>query len=172
MRKLAFLLVVLILPSCTSLPEGIKPIDNFNMSKYLGTWYELARLDHSFERGLEQVTAEYVLREDGGIDVINRGFDPESGKWDEANGKAYFVGEPSIGHLKVSFFGPFYASYVIFEMDQQDYQYALVTGPDRDYFWLLSRQKSLPDPIMQQLIKTAKDSGFPTEQLIYLQHPH
>lgn len=91
-------------------------------------WYEIARLDHSFERGLEQVTAEYSLREGGGVQVKNRGFSNKKNKWSEAEGKAFFVGKASEGYLKVSFFGPFYGSYVVFELDKDNYQYAFVSG--------------------------------------------
>ncbi|MFA0071671.1 lipocalin family protein, partial [Vibrio breoganii] len=104
-----------------------------------GTWYEVARLDHSFERGLSNISAEYSLRDDGGVKVVNRGYSLEKGEWNEAEGKAYFVEESDQGYLKVSFFGPFYGAYVVFELDKEGYQYAFVSGPDTDYLWLLSR---------------------------------
>ncbi|MBN2235425.1 MAG: lipocalin family protein, partial [Opitutales bacterium] len=128
---------------CVRLPDGIEPISGFEQERYLGKWYEIARLDHSFERGLHQVTAEYSMRKDGGIRVINRGWSSDTREWKEAEGRAYAVKGPETGFLKVSFFGPFYGSYVIFEMDLQDYQYAFVSGPNRSYLWLLARQ---PDP--------------------------
>ena len=106
------------LAACTSVPEGIDPITGFETERYLGTWYEIARLDHSFERGLSNVTATYNRRDDGGIEVINRGFKDKSGEWDDATGKAYFAGNEDVGHLKVSFFGPFYGSYIIFELQK------------------------------------------------------
>jgi apolipoprotein D and lipocalin family protein len=149
-------------------PEGIEPVADFELNKYLGTWYEVARMDHSFERGLQQVTAQYTLREDGGIDVVNRGYNQEDGEWDQANGKAYFVGKSSLGHLKVSFCGPFYASYVIFELDKQNYQYALITGPDRSYMWILSRQKELPEVKLKELLEKARSHGFDTDSLIFV----
>lgn len=167
-RVLLIFTFVFTISSCTSVPEGIEPVSEFQLNRYLGTWYEVARMDHSFERGLEQVTAEYSLREDGGVNVVNRGYQQEKGQWDQAAGKAYFVGDSTLGHLKVSFFGPFYASYVIFELDQQDYQYALVTGPDRDYMWILSRQKELPDAKLKELLEKAKSHGFDTEDLIFV----
>lgn len=158
------------LSGCTSVPEGIEPVKDFQLQRYLGTWYEIARMDHSFERGLSRVTAEYSVKEDGGVNVVNRGYSAEKDEWEEANGKAYFVQDSSTGHLKVSFFGPFYASYVIFELDQQGYQYALVTGPDRSYMWILSRQKTLPDARLQELLGKAKSHGFDTESLIFVTH--
>lgn len=163
------LLFLLFLSACTSVPEGIAPVQNFEKSRYLGTWYEIARLDHSFERGLERITATYTVREDGGIDVLNRGFHVDDGVWNEANGKAYFVDSEEVGHLKVSFFGPFYASYVIMALDP-DYQWALVTGPNRDYFWILSRTPSLSDETLSMLLKKADKKGYPVQDLIYVQH--
>lgn len=167
-RVLIAFTAVFALSSCTSVPDGIEPVSEFELNRYLGTWYEVARMDHSFERGLQQVTAEYSLREDGGINVVNRGYNQEQGKWEEATGKAYFVGDTSTAHLKVSFFGPFYASYVIYELDKQDYQYALVTGPDRDYMWILSRQKKLSDAILNELLEKAKSHGFDIASLIFV----
>ena len=122
---LLFITSVLLLQACSQLPENIEPVTDFDVNRYLGTWYEIARLDHSFERGLQQVTAEYSLRDDGGIKVVNRGFDTQKQEWDEATGKAYFVGDKNIGQLKVSFFGPFYGGYNIIALDEA-YQYAMV----------------------------------------------
>ncbi|MDO6694910.1 lipocalin family protein [Aliiglaciecola sp. 3_MG-2023] len=169
--KLLFLLVVsFLVASCTSIPKGIEPVNNFDLNKYLGTWYEIARFDHSFEEGLERVTAEYTLLDDGGVRVTNRGFNPENNEWKEAEGKAYFVGEESTGHLKVSFFGPFYASYIIFFLDQTGYEYALVSGPNRDYLWILSREQELPKSTVEMLIQEASDAGFDTSKLIFVDH--
>ena len=96
------------------MPERVTPVESFELNRYLGKWYEIARLDHSFERGLERVTAEYSLRDDGGISVVNRGYSIEDDEWKVAEGKAYFVNDKNLGYLKVSFFGPFYGSYVVF----------------------------------------------------------
>lgn len=166
--RLAILSFAVLLSACTSLPEGIKPVRDFELQRYLGKWYEIARHDHSFERGLEQVTAQYTLLDDGGVKVINRGYNPEEQEWDEAIGKAYFVCEQNIGHLKVSFFGPFYASYVIFSLDNDNYGYAMITGPNRDYFWILARQPELEDDVLQSLLTKARDAGFDTEKLIFV----
>ncbi|ATX80906.1 apolipoprotein D and lipocalin family protein [Mariprofundus ferrinatatus] len=155
---------------CTRLPEGIQPVQGFELPRYLGKWYEIARLDHSFERGLEQVTAEYSLREDGGVRVINRGYLSDGEAWKQAEGKAYFVDGANKGHLKVSFFGPFYASYVVFDLDQEHYQHSFVTGPDRSYLWLLSRNPSVSPALMDRFIKRAKALGYDTDQLIMVKH--
>ncbi|WOX04008.1 lipocalin family protein [Microbulbifer pacificus] len=162
------LAVSLLVSACTGIPEGVQPIDNFEIDRYLGKWYEIARLDHSFERGLSRVTAEYTLRHDGGVKVVNRGFDAQKAKWKESVGRAYFVGAPNVGHLKVSFFGPFYGSYVIFELDKE-YRYAMVSGPDRSYLWLLSRTPTVDESVKQRFLERAGELGFATAELILVE---
>jgi apolipoprotein D and lipocalin family protein len=157
------------LSGCLAVPDGIEPIDNFELNRYLGDWYEIARLDHSFERGLEAVKAEYSLRHDGGIRVINSGRDSKSQVAQQAEGRAYFVEEPNRGHLKVSFFGPFFGSYVIFELDE-NYQYAFIAGNSRDYLWLLARTPEVSEELIDQFISRASQLGFDTSQLIFVTH--
>ena len=159
--------LAILLSGCTGMPEGVVPVKNFNAERYLGTWYEIARLDHSFERGLEQVTAEYERQEDGGIRVTNRGVDASSGEHKEAEGKAYFVNKPDEGHLKVSFFGPFYSSYVVYELDE-DYQYAFISGYNQNYLWLLSRTPKISPKLKDHFETKAKALGFASEQLIWV----
>lgn len=168
MLKTLLIALTLMLSACHYTPKDIKPVEGFQVDQYLGTWYEIARLDHSFERGLEKVTATYSLREDGGLKVINRGFDPAKQEWKEAVGKAYFVDSPNVGKLKVSFFGPFYGGYNIIELDKPYYNYVMICGPDKSYFWILSRTPQLPYPIKAQLIAKAKELGFATDRLIYV----
>lgn len=162
------ILVLAFLAGCTGKPDNVEPVSDFELERYLGTWYEIARLDHSFERGLSRVTANYSLRDDGGVRVINRGYSEEKGEWDEAEGKAYFVESPDIGYLKVSFFGPFYGSYIITELDHEQYQYSLVSGPDKSYLWILARQPQLDEAILSKLVNRADTLGFDTNQLIYV----
>ena len=163
-----FLPVLLVsgLAACVGVPEGVKPVQGFELEKYLGKWYEIARLDHSFERGLSNVTAQYSLRDDGGVRVVNRGFKTADGQWDEADGKAYFVGDPGVGMLKVSFFGPFYGAYNVIALDKQDYQWSLVVGPNKDYLWILSRTPQLEEDIYNELVALAASLGFDTSALI------
>lgn len=163
-------LMAALLPGCTGLPDGIEPVAGFDLQRYLGTWYEIARLDHSFERGLSNVTARYSLRTDGGVQVINRGYDAQRGNWREARGRAYLVGDPSVGRLKVSFFGPFYGGYNIIALDRRDYSYALVCGPNRRYLWILARTPQLNPTVLQALLHQARQLGFATDQLIYPRH--
>lgn len=162
--------LVLLLAGCTGLPDGVQPVQGFEVDRYLGKWYEIARLDHSFERGLSQVSASYSLREDGGIDVVNRGFNAASGEWKEALGKAYFVDSPDIGHLKVSFFGPFYGSYAVFGLDRTDYRYAFISGYDNDYLWLLAREPTVGPEVRAEFEASAAALGFETDALIYVEH--
>ena len=152
MQKLLFMLAAvasLMLMGCEiGVPKGITPVKNFDSQRYLGDWFEIARLEHSYEKGLNNITANYSLREDGGIRILNRGYDPEKKEWRTAEGKAYFVESPDIGYLKVSFFGPF--------------------GPDRKYLWFLSRTAHVDDAALKRFIKKADELGFDTTKLIYV----
>lgn len=155
------------LTACTGVPEKVTPVSDFELDRYLGKWYEIARLDHSFERGLSHISANYSLRDDGGVRVINQGFNTEDDEWQQAEGKAYFVESADQGYLKVSFFGPFYGSYIVFELDQENYQYAFISGPDTDYLWLLARTPEVSDELKQRFIAEAAKRGFATDQLIF-----
>jgi apolipoprotein D and lipocalin family protein len=154
---------------CVGIPENINPVEYFEATRYLGTWYEIARLDHSFERGLTKVTATYSLREDGGLQVVNQGWSAKDRKWKSATGKAFFVQDPGRGFLKVSFFGPFYGSYVVFELDREGYQYALVAGPNKSYLWLLSRTPTMNPDKQRDLIAEAASLGFDTTKLLIVE---
>lgn len=168
MKKLLSIFFPLLLTGCLGHPENIPPVNNFDKDKYLGKWYEIARLDHSFERGLSKVSAEYSMRDDGGIKVINKGYSKKKDKWSEAEGKAYFVGDKTVGHFKVSFFLFFYGSYVVFELDE-DYQYAWITSSGTDYLWFLSRTPTVGEELKQQFIAEVKDLGFNTDEIIWVE---
>jgi apolipoprotein D and lipocalin family protein len=155
---------------CAQIPKGVVAVEGFDVQRYLGTWYEIARLDHSFERGLINITATYRLNEDGSLRVVNRGFDYKLNRWKEAEGLGYFVSRSDIGRLRVSFFGPFYGGYNILEIDEHNYSYALVCGNSRSYLWILAREPELPERVMNSITQKAKDLGFDTDALIYVQH--
>jgi len=162
-----------LLSACMGQPDGVQVINHVDANQYLGTWYEIARLDHSFERGLEQVTATYSLRDDGGIQVVNRGINSTTQELEEAVGKAYFIDPQNAdktfnGRLKVSFFGPFYGAYNIIALDKNFYNYVMICGPDLSYLWILSRTPQLTYPIKQELISQAKALGFDTDKLIHV----
>ncbi|WP_105901801.1 lipocalin family protein [Vibrio gangliei] len=165
--KNLFIFIILFLTGCLGMPKSVTPIQPFDVNNYLGTWYEIARLDHSFERGLTHVTAEYSLKDDGGVKVINRGYSKQKQHWEQAEGKAYFVDETNKGYLKVSFFGPFYSSYVIFYLDPTG-QYAFISGPDHDYLWLLSRTPTVDESVKQKFIDMSQQKGFDTSKLIFV----
>jgi apolipoprotein D and lipocalin family protein len=165
-RALAWVGCVM-LAGCGQIPDGVEPVRGFEPQRYLGTWYEIARLDHRFERGLTRVTATYAAREDGGIDVLNRGYDADRNEWREARGHARFVGPKDVAQLEVSFFGPFYGGYNVVELDPA-YSIALIAGPTRSYLWILARR---PDPAKEdvdRLVARARDLGFDTGALVYV----
>lgn len=168
--KTLSILSFLFLTGCVVIPENVKPVQNFEIEKYLGKWYEIVRLDHSFERGLTHVTADYSLRDDGGVRVLNRGYLAETDSWKEVEGKAYFVKGSNLGYLKVSFFGPFYGSYIILSLDHENYQYSLVCGPNKSYLWILARSPIMNEDVKYALIEKATTSGFDTSKLIFVDH--
>ena len=136
----------------------------------MGKWYEIARLDHSFERNLSNVSAMYTAEESGEITVLNRGYNEKTGEWKQIEGKARFVGDETIGSLKVSFFGPFYGGYHVIELDKVNYSYAMVSGPNLSYLWILSRTTLLDEDIFIRLETRAAELGFDTTKLIRVKH--
>lgn len=153
----------------TALPEGVEVVTGFDVRRYSGLWYEIARLDHSFERDLTHVTARYRMQGDGSVAVTNRGFNTEKQSWKEAQGTAKFTGPGDRGSLKVSFFGPFYGGYHVVALDPA-YQWSMVMGPDTGYLWILSRTTELPAGIKELLLAKAKMLGVQTDQLIWVDH--
>ncbi len=166
MKKLLITLPLL-LCGCLGYPETVKPVKGFELDKYLGKWYEIARFNHSFEKGLAYVTAEYSIRKDGGVRVKNKGFSEKTGKWKESIGKAYFVEDKDLGYLRVSFFGPFYGSYVIFELDK-NYQFAFVTSSKKSYVWLLSRQPHISEELKEHFKQVLREKGYDPSKLIWV----
>lgn len=138
-------------------------VTGFELQKYLGRWYEIARLPNRFEKDLVNVTATYTLRDDGKVRVQNEGYMPE-GKHKIAIGKAKMAGKSGEGYLRVSFFGPFYADYVIVALDKEHYQYALVASSDK-YLWILSRTPQLDINVYEKLLQKARELGFDTSKL-------
>jgi apolipoprotein D and lipocalin family protein len=166
LKRLGMLCIVLLV-SCTGLPDNVEPVSQFDTEQYLGTWYEIARLDHSFERNLERVTATYGLNEDGSISVLNKGFNTEKDEWRQAEGVAKPMGSSDIAHLKVSFFGPFYGTYAVFEL-ADDYSHAFVSGYNTDYLWLLAREPDVSTEVRQRFINESQALGFDTSKLIWV----
>ena len=167
---LAALLLVGLAGCAYTPPSGVAVVSPFELPRYLGTWYEIARLDHSFERGLSNVHARYRQRLDGSVEVINRGYDEKRGRWREAVGTARFIGAQDVGSLKVSFFGPFYGGYHQVALDQRDYRWAMVMGPSRDYLWILARDKQLSAEVRERLLARAAELGIELSRLIWVEH--
>lgn len=155
---------LLLLKSCRTIPKGAKAVQPFESKKYLGKWYEIARLNFMFEKNLDHTTAEYSMRKDGNIKVLNKGHNYKTGKEKEAKGKAKFVGSPDVAKLKVSFFGPFYAGYNVIAIDK-DYQYALVAGKNLKYLWFLSRTPQMPESVKADYLKKAAALGYDVDDL-------
>lgn len=155
--------------SCSTIPEKASAVKPFYKEKYLGKWYEIARIDFKFEKDLNNTTAEYSLREDGKIKVDNRGYNVKEKKWTQAIGKAKFVGDENIAMLKVSFFGPFYSGYNVIAIDE-NYKYALVAGKNEKYLWILSRETTIPEDIKKDYLKVAENSGYNTGDLLWVKH--
>ncbi len=147
-----------------TIPEGVDAVKGFDAGKYLGKWYEIARLDFKWEKGLSNVTATYSMNDDGTIHVDNRGVDPLRDEWKNSIGKAKFVKTPDVGMLKVSFFGPFYAGYNVIAIDE-NYRYALVFGRNLDYMWLLSREKTMPESVARTYLHKAAEAGYDISRL-------
>ncbi|MBS0433866.1 MAG: lipocalin family protein [Proteobacteria bacterium] len=161
----------LLLAGCASTrpPPGVTAVTPFDVQRYAGRWYELARLDHAFERGMTNVSAGYTFQADGSVRVVNRGYAPATGQWREAVGKARFTGAPTTGSLKVSFFGPFYGGYHVAALDP-NYRWALVLGPDTSYCWILARDKQLPAAQREAIVARAQALGVDTSSLIWVPH--
>ncbi len=157
-----------LMSSCSTLPNGAVAIKPFDTDRYLGKWYEIARFDFKFEKNLNKTTAVYSLRNDGKIKVVNSGYNYIKNKRVEAVGKAKFVGSSNEARLKVSFFGPFYGAYNVIALDPE-YKYALITGNDFKYLWILSREKTIPEYIRLDYLKKAQDLGFDTSKLIWVE---
>lgn len=144
----------------------VKVIEPFDIDRYLGKWYEIARLDFKWEKGLSQVTATYNKNNDGSITVNNQGFHDQKNKWKQSIGKAKPIDSSKKAALKVSFFGPFYSGYHVVKIDQ-DYRYALIFGDNLDYMWILSREKTIPEAIKLAYLEYARKSGYAIENLVW-----
>ncbi|MBK0368964.1 lipocalin family protein [Flavobacterium agrisoli] len=155
--------------SCKKMPEKATAVQNFDKAKYLGKWYEIARLDYKWEKDMNNVTAEYSLNDNGTIKVDNKGYDVKKEKWEQSIGKAKFIEADNIGRLKVSFFGPFYSGYNVIAVDK-DYKYALVAGESLKNLWILSRDTTIPENIKSDYLKKAQDIGYNTSDLIWVAH--
>lgn len=157
------------LSSCASIPKKATPAQDFNLQKYLGTWYEIARFDYKFEENLNNVTATYSLNPDGTVQVVNKGYNFKTNEWESATGKAKFRESKNTAALKVSFFGPFYSGYNVIALSG-DYKYALVAGKNLDYLWILSRTTDIPERVKKEFLQKAEQIGYDTSRLVWVKH--
>lgn len=160
---------IVLLTSCSSMPKAAKPVQNFDITRYLGTWYEIARFDFRFEKNLDNTSAQYSMDKKGNVNVLNSGYNFKKKEWSKAEGVAKFRGDKNTAALKVSFFGPFYSGYNVVALDD-NYQYALVAGKNLDYLWILSREKSIPEKVKADYLDIAKSIGYDTSGLIWVAH--
>jgi len=155
--------------SCSTIPDGVTAVQPFDKDRYLGKWYEIARIDFKFERNLNNTTAEYSLNNNGTIKVVNKGYDTTKKEWKSATGVAKFVKNENVAMLKVSFFGPFYSGYNVIAIDNE-YKYALIAGKNLKYLWILSRNTAIPDDVRKNYLELAKRVGYNTNELIWIKH--
>lgn len=155
--------------SCATIPKNASAVKSFNKEKYLGKWYEIARFDFTFEKNLNNTTAEYSLNENGTIKVDNKGYDTVKKKWKQSIGKAKFVKNENTAMLKVSFFGPFYGGYNVLAIDDE-YKYALIAGSSLKYLWILSRETTIPEDIKKKYLQVAENVGYDTSELLWIEH--
>jgi apolipoprotein D and lipocalin family protein len=148
-------------------PRGITPVEGFDAQRYMGEWFELARIEQYYEQGLVHTQAHYRLADDGSVLVTNRGYDPARQRWREAQGRARFLGDPRRAALKVSFWGPFYGGYNVVALDP-DYRWAMVMGSDVNALWILSRTPELPAPVRRMLLGQAKGLGVDIQQILWV----
>jgi apolipoprotein D and lipocalin family protein len=167
--SIGILLISSMLFSCSTIPEGLKAVSPFDKAKYLGKWYEIARLDFKFEKDLDNTTAEYSLNNNGSIKVVNRGYNTKTKEWKTAIGKAKFVKDDKVAMLKVSFFGPFYSGYNVIAIDKE-YKYALIAGKNLKYLWILSRETTIPDDVKKNYLELAQRAGFKINELVWVKH--
>lgn len=148
-------------------PNNLQPVNNFDLTKYLGKWYEIGRYDHSFERGLDEVTAEYSLRKDNKVRVLNSGQRENADHRKSNEGYAVFVDKTDVGELKVTFFWPFFGLYRIAELGE-NYDYAVVVGEDFDYLWILSRTPKMEPAKLNAILERLKSWGFDLAKIYWI----
>ncbi len=165
MRKIGFFMLLATWLAGCGVSETIPAVENFELARYLGKWYEIARTPNYFERGLSRVTAEYSRDEGGEVKVVNSGV-AENGKIKSITGRARFAGKTDVGELKVSFFGPFFSAYRIVKL-AVDYRYAVVVGSDLDYVWVLARSPQLAPDDWREIAAFLRTWRISPEKLIY-----
>lgn len=156
-----------VLPACTGLPSGVTPVAGFEPGRFTGTWYEIMRLDHAFEAGMTNVRATYRLRDDGTVAVFNRAWNPTGCTWETVEGTARLrAGENDVGSFAVTLTSPFPGGLHVLALDREDYRWAMLGGPTRDFLWILSRERTMPREVRVDLMRQARDLGYPVGGLV------
>ena len=173
-RALPALAVCIGLASCVT-PKALRTdtlplVPTLDIERYSGTWYEIARLPNSFEKGLDRVTATYTIRDDGRVEVLNRGYNTRKGTWSQAKAKAWIPRPDTPALLSVSFFPLTSSAYRVLALDDLDYSYAMVTSSSKKYLWVLSRTSTMDDARYAELVERAREWGFPVQNLYRVQH--
>lgn len=151
-----------------STPINTKSVDKLDLERYMGTWYEIGRYDMAFERGLVGVTANYTLKEDGMVKVINAGYKESlEGKYKETEGKARRRSKSNNGELEVAFFLNFYSDYNVMEL-AEDYSWALVGSSNVKYLWILSRTPEMDTDILESILRMAANRGYDTSKILWV----
>lgn len=161
----AALLILVVVYASGADDKNRTTVPSLDLPRYMGLWYEIARYDHPFERGLDRVRAQYELRPDGSVGVLNSGADLRTGRRKQARGKAHVSRLP--GRLRVSFFWIFYSDYNIMEL-AGDYSWALVGGSSPKLLWILSRTPVLPAHTLNRILRLAEQRGYRTDKLLFV----
>jgi apolipoprotein D and lipocalin family protein len=150
--------------SASRLPP-LSTVPHVDLTRYMGVWHEIARIDHSFQKGCIKSSATYSLLPDGEVEVINRCVNEKDGRLREAKGRAWSVDPESNARLKVSFFWPFRGDYWIVDLGKE-YEYAVVGAPNRQYLWILARQPVIDESVYKGILERLATQGFPVDQLV------
>lgn len=167
--RILIIVIPLILIGCTTTKSSIPTVTKFEIDRYMGTWYEIARLDHSFERGLSDVSATYTLLDDGRVRVLNRGVKIKTGERTQIEGKARIRKGAGPAELSVTFFWPFSGAYRIIALEE-DYSHAMVCSSGLGYLWILARSPQYDSAIYRKYIELAEKYGFKVEDLLIVSH--
>ena len=164
-KTFTLICMVLLFTACSSKNPPLQTVKKFDINRYLGTWYEIGRYEHFFEKNCKNVSANYSILDEQTIKVVNRCTNIVTNEKKEAIGRAYAVDDTN-SKLKVSFFRPFYGDYWVLILDE-NYKYAVVGTPNREYLWILARESKLDEKIKNEILQKLPNLGFDTSKLIW-----
>ena len=164
-KSLILICIMFLFTACSSKNPPLQTVEKVDLERYLGTWYEIARYEHFFEKDCKNVSANYSIMDEETIKVINKCTKIQTNEKKEAIGRAYAIDETN-SKLKVSFFRPFYGDYWVLILDE-NYDYAVVGTPNREYLWILARDKKLPLKIQNDILEKLPSLGFDISKLLW-----